>query len=232
MDIEFKGTEQLTKLRAIENEVSRIHAALIVLNTKFVSHISQLKELYPEIFASEESKKRLYFATRLVLHLHANRRSKFKKRDEENPAAPTRRSPIITHKQKENQQSVVATQDLACESASHTLPRLKEFPMDIDPDVTCTIHDPKRYRDIHNFLEASMPPMTHLMDAFIDFGCINADFLLTISSWSIEKIRDVLDQLSPGSNGKQITEMDKFILEYHFKEYFTQKGRRGNKSDL
>ena len=101
--------------------------------------------------------------------------------------------------------------------------------MGFDPDISCTIHDPNQYRDIHNFLEASLPPMTHLMDAFIDFGCINADFLLTISSWSIEKIRDVLDQLS---NGKQITEMDKFILENHFKEYFTQKGRGGNKSDL
>ena len=66
--------------------------------------------------------------------------------------------------------------------------------------------------------------MTHLMDAFIDFGCINADFLLTISSWSSEKIRDVLDQLSLGP-GRQITEMDKFILEHHFKEYFTKLGK-------
>jgi hypothetical protein len=101
-----------------------------------------------------------------------------------------------------------------------------------DPDIICTIHDPNQYRDIYNFLEASMPPMTHLMDAFIDFGCTNTDFLLTISSWSTEKIRDVLDQLSPR---KQITEMDKFILEYHFKEYFTQRGQGGNpilKSDL
>ena len=73
--------------------------------------------------------------------------------------------------------------------------------------------------------------MTHLMDSFIDFGCINAEFLLTISSWSFEMIREVLDQLSLEPNGRQITEMEKFILENHFKEYYTQVGRRGN-SDL
>jgi hypothetical protein len=99
-------------------------------------------------------------------------------------------------------------------------------------EITSTINDPNQYRDIHNFLGTSTPPMTHLMDAFINFGCINADFLLAISSWSSERIREVLDQLSLGPNDRQITEMDKFILENHFKEYFTQHiGKRGN-SDL
>ena len=65
--------------------------------------------------------------------------------------------------------------------------------------------------------------MTHLMDAFIDFGCVNAAFLHTVSSWSIEKIRDVLNQITLGPTGKKITEMDKFILENHFKEYFSQR---------
>jgi hypothetical protein len=97
------------------------------------------------------------------------------------------------------------------------------------PEITNTIHDPNRYRDIHSFLESSIPPMTHLMDAFIDFGCINADYLLAISSWSFESIRNALNQLSLG--GRQITEMEKFVLEYHFKEYFTQPGK-GKNSNL
>ena len=101
--------------------------------------------------------------------------------------------------------------------------RLNESSTKIDPDITCTTHDPNQYRDIRRFLESSLPPMTHLMDAFIDFGCVNAAFLHTVSSWSIEKIRDVLNQLTLGPTGKKITEMDKFILENHFKEYFSQR---------
>ena len=62
--------------------------------------------------------------------------------------------------------------------------------------------------------------MSHLMDAFVDFGCINTDFLLVISSWSVERIRYVLDQLLPGHDGKKLTEMEKFILQEHFKGYF------------
>jgi len=110
------------------------------------------------------------------------------------------------------------------ESASQTLPRSNESSMGVKPDLTYTKHDPNQYRDIHNFLKSSMPPMTHLMDAFIDFGCINVDFLRAVSSWSFEAIRGVLDQL--GSNGKQLTEMEKFILQNHFKEYFTQLEKR------
>ena len=147
---------------------------------------------------------------------HFNRKQKPQKHQKHQnnqppAAAPTRSSPIISRSRKENQQQrQVATQDLAPESASRALPRSNES----------TTHDPNQYRDIRKFLESTKPLMTHLMDAFIDFGCINTDFLLTISSWSSEKIRNFLDQLSLGP-GRQITEMDKFILENHFKEYFT-----------
>jgi hypothetical protein len=249
----------------------------MILNSS--PHISQLKKQYPDIFAKEESEKRLYFATRMVLQMHASHRSKLKKRNELYPAAPTRSSSIITHSQKENQQSEVATKDLAPKSNQGVLvcdkSFLKRFIINIifwqklksvnygtprsvplsqskrfrvgfeqndhgmpesasslsrsKPDIT---YDPNQYRDIHSFLGTSTPPMTHLMDAFINFGCINADFLLAISSWSSERIREVLDQLSLGPDDRQITEMDKFILENHFKEYFTQQiGKRGN-SDL
>lgn len=111
-------------------------------------------------------------------------------------------------------------------SVSQTLPWSNKCAItDARPEVTpsnYTVYDPKQYHAIHGFLQASMPPTTHLMDAFINFGCINADFLLAISSWPSEKIRGVLDQLPPGPDGKQITEMDKFILQYHFKEYYAQ----------
>jgi hypothetical protein len=87
---------------------------------------------------------------------------------------------------------------------------------------SCTTnYHPDQYRPIHDFLEASMPPMIHLMDAFIEFGCINADFLLAISSWSSEKIKYALDKFPAGRDGRKMTEMEKFILQNHFKEYFT-----------
>jgi hypothetical protein len=84
------------------------------------------------------------------------------------------------------------------------------------------LHDPNQYQAIHKFLQASKPPMTHLMDVFIDFGCTNADFLIAVSSWSMERIRGLLDKLPPGPDGKKVTEMDKFILQNHLKEYFAQ----------
>jgi hypothetical protein len=113
------------------------------------------------------------------------------------------------------------------EFASQILPRSNKSSMNIKPDMTYKIHNPNEYHDIHSFLEASMPPMTHLFDAFINFGCINTDFLLAVSRWSSENIRDFLDQLSLGPNGRQITEMEKFVLQNHFEDY-----SRRNKSDL
>jgi len=93
--------------------------------------------------------------------------------------------------------------------------------MDTKPDSTPNLSPPsQQYGAVLDFLNASKPPMAHLMDAFVDYGCINAEFLLAISSWSVERIRCVLDQLTPGRDGKKITEMEKFILQEHFKEYF------------
>jgi hypothetical protein len=79
-------------------------------------HISQLKEQHPEIFATEESNKRLYFATRLVLHEHATRRWKIRRRDQRRLAAATQSSRFTKPNQEKKQQSEVATQGLAPES--------------------------------------------------------------------------------------------------------------------
>ena len=229
MNLDFKGNEQGDKLRLIEAEVSCIQKKKS--GTKFIPDtFHQLMEQYPEVFAAEESKKRLYFATRFVMHMHSGRRCHSNRRHvvPPSPPAPTQSSPIITstHDREENQQSEVATRDPAPESASSQIPsRSNESSMGVNPDIT---HDPNQYKDVHRFLEASTPPMTHLMDAFINFGCINADFLRAISVWSLDKIRNVLDQLSLGPNGRQISRMDKFVLENHFKEYFTQLEKRGN----
>jgi hypothetical protein len=97
----------------------------MILNSSL--HISQLQKQYPDIFATEESKKRLYYVTRFVLHVHTSRRSHFKKRNEKRSATPTRSSPIITHSQKENRQSEVATKDLALKSNQGVLVCDKSF---------------------------------------------------------------------------------------------------------
>ena len=75
-------------------------------DTEFVLTHSQLKEQHPEIFATKESKKRLYFATRLVLHKHSARRSRHGKQIKLRSAA-TQKPPIITRSEKKNQQSKV-----------------------------------------------------------------------------------------------------------------------------
>ena len=93
--------------------------------------------------------------------------------------------------------------------------------MDTKPDSSPNLSPNQQYGTVLDFLNASKPPMSHLMDAFVDYGCINAEFLLAISSWSVERIRYVLDQLTPGRDGKKMTEMEKFVLQNHFKEYFS-----------
>ena len=81
------------------------------------------------------------------------------------------------------------------QSASRIFSRSNERPKDAKPDSTPRSEShPDKYRAIHHFLDASMPPMTHLMDAIIDYGCINADFfacyLLVVASE---------DQIRPGA---------------------------------
>lgn len=207
-------------------------------------------EQFPDIFAEEESERRLYFVTRLVLHLHATRRSAYRKclhgKHHHDEVATTTDNTnqgkvLRSHNRVMMAPSIPLSQSNGVnkagtmpESAS-SISRSNEFSSvsNITKTTSTTrtiIHDdddPNQYHDIHKFLGASIPPMIHLMDAFIDFGCINAAFLLAISSWSSEKIRDVLDRLSLAPHDKKVTEMEKFILENHFKEYFAQKENSG-----
>ena len=238
MDIDHTSCEQRDKMCMIEAEVSRIRFALIVLTAMMphsFSHILQLKKQNPELFAVEDSKKRLFFATQLVMRLHSNHRLALRLRKKKSGSAvvptPSRSSPIITRNPKRDRSNYMMP-----ESVSQTLPQSNKSSVDIKPDTTYKQHDPNQYPDIHSFLKASAPPMTHLMDAFINFGCTNADYLLAISSWSSEAIADLLNQLSLGPAGRQLTEMDKLILQDHFKEYFDKlakkKGSTDKSSDL
>jgi len=233
LDIKLTGSVQEEKLQVIETE---------------------LKKLYPDIFAAEQSEKRLYFATRLILYEHSGRRHLLKKanRNENQqsgdvtqnfgPESNQQESKVgfewkNNHRMPDQQvESKVGFEwknnHRMPESASQILPRSNKSSMNIKPEITYKIHDPNEYHDIHNFLEASMPPMTHLFDAFINFGCINTDFLLAVSRWSSENIRDFLDQLSLGPNERQITEMEKFVLQNYFEDYSIQLGKRRNKSEL
>ena len=172
----------------------------------------------------------------MVVHEHANRRHVLRKRNQQRSAAPTRNSTISTCKQHRRAGSEHNRDNHGMpESASQILPRSNESSMGTKPDRAYKKNDPNEYPDIYNFLKTSTPPMTHLLDAFIEFGCVNADFLLAMSSWTFEEIRRILDRLSLGPNGRQLTEMEIFILQNHFKEHFTRLGKRWNpmrESDL
>jgi hypothetical protein len=195
----------------------------------------------------------MYYVTRLVLHLHATRRSAYRNPPKPKPSHGSSPPRIKDNKNQQNEVAITTTKssldnkkDLVPPSVSnqggvltshnHVMPpSASSFSRSNNetskkPDTTPTIrtiHDPNQYRDIHNFLGASIPPLTHLMDTFIDFGCTNADFLLAISSWPSERIREALEQLSLEHNDRKFTDMEKFILENHFKEYFAQKENSG-----
>ena len=133
------------------------------------------------------------------------------------PSHPLPSTSRVTQNQPENDRSQLDLHEPGSQPKHENLVNAQGMSQ---PVSRCPTHDPNQYRAVHDFLQASVPPMTHLMDAFIDFGCINAHFLRTISTWPFEKIRCVLDQLSPGSNDKKLTGMEKFILQDHFKDYF------------
>jgi hypothetical protein len=166
------------------------------------------------------------------MHKHASRRHQLKIRKHQPPAEPTKSSSNFKRNGKKKQPRARSERERGNhgmpESASQTVPRSNEPSTVMKPNTAYKKHDPNQHPDIHSFLEASTPPMADLMDAFVDFGCTNKDYLLAISRWSPEGIQNFLNQLSLGPTGRQLTEMEKFILEYHFKEYFTQPGKKEN----
>ena len=73
---------------------------------------------------------------------------------------------------------------------------------------------------VHRFLAAALPPMTHLLHRFFDFGCRSEELLFAISMWPPEEIRRFLKSLPPGPRGNALTKMEVEILVYHFESYF------------
>ena len=73
---------------------------------------------------------------------------------------------------------------------------------------------------VHRFLAAALPPMTHLLHRFFDFGCRSEELLFAISMWPPEEIRRFLKSLPPGPRGNALTRMEVDILAYHFESYF------------
>ena len=168
---------------------------------------------------TETSEKLLHFVFRVVDTMHIGRRHHFKygPRVTRNYTAPislstqevpksvpqgsSRPSPSasqVTYNKRRNQQSQLDSKELTFQPK----------------------YDSNQYRAVYDFLQASMPPMTHLMDAFIDFGCFDPVCLHAISIWPLERIESVLNQLSPGSGDGKLTKMETFILQNHFREYF------------
>jgi hypothetical protein len=180
------------------------------ITTRSQNENQQRKAATPDLAPDSESDQKLvrdkFLPKRFIIDLRCCQDIKPKSIVDNNHSTP--RSVSHLSQSKVLQVRSGSGRDNHAMPASQTLRRSNESSMDIDFDVTCTLHDPTKYRDVYDFLETSKPPMTHLMDAFIDFGCINAEFLLAVSSWSFEGIRGALDQLSfrpDASGGRKLT---------------------------
>lgn len=68
------------------------------------------------------------------------------------------------------------------------------------------------------FLITAKPSMEHLIDAFMDSGCINYDCLLRLSSWSTDRVHKYLGAIT--QNGKPLTGMEKEIIKSHIEDSF------------
>ena len=227
--------------------------------------------MYADIFVTEESEKRLYFALCIVFHVHNSQCHQHRQCQLHNMMTPSvtpwimrsQAASVVWSASSDSIQVQVTTKCFSfcfdiiqklffffwkeLESGSenddddhdyHEMPppppspplsisRIYSWPnkhpivlLDATPSPSSiiTMHYNPQYCPIYKFLQASKPAMTHLMDPVINFGCIK--FLQAISSWSSEKITYFLNQLPPGCDGGKIMEMEKFILQHHFKDYF------------
>jgi hypothetical protein len=75
---------------------------------------------------------------------------------------------------------------------------------------------------VFNFLEHCTPSMAHLHRHFVNFGCSNEEYLLAVSSWPPEVVRNFLTQaLTDRETGEVLVNpMDMFVLQTHFLAYY------------
>ena len=107
-------------------------------------------------------------------------------------------------------------------SSSTPLTTLSTMMADLSTSTSCgdTQLRGDQIHSVHHFLEAAIPPMTHLLHQFMEFGCVSEEFLFAVSGWSPEAIGTFLKRLPPGPGGRALTEMEINILTYHFESYF------------
>src|SRR5271168_1860807 len=100
--------------------------------------------MYPDIFAMEQSEKRLYFAVRVAFQTHASRRHQSKLKHPQR-TSPT---PRITRSMRKNRQRKVETPETP-PSISQILSQSNELRMDTDATpstATCTLSPPIQHR--------------------------------------------------------------------------------------
>jgi len=75
---------------------------------------------------------------------------------------------------------------------------------------------------VFSFLEQCTPSMAHLHQHFVSFGCSDEEYLLAVSSWPPEVVRNFLIQvLTDRETGEMlVSSMDMFVLQTHFLAYY------------
>lgn len=75
---------------------------------------------------------------------------------------------------------------------------------------------------VFKFLDYCTPSMAHLHQHFVNFGCNNEEYLLAVSSWRPEVVRNFLTQaLTDRETGEVlVNSMDMLVLQTHFLAYY------------
>ncbi|KDR76389.1 hypothetical protein GALMADRAFT_140091 [Galerina marginata CBS 339.88] len=75
---------------------------------------------------------------------------------------------------------------------------------------------------VHHFLDTCIPSMTGFLKRFIDIGCVNDEYLFSVSLWTPAQIEDFLHKLPAGPDGSVMNATEMFVLRNHFMDYFKQ----------
>jgi hypothetical protein len=110
----------------------------------------------------------------------------------------------------------------AASSSTFVSGRISPFPA---TNADLNIHDdPFKLTgatQVARFLNRCVPPMGHFRQRFIDYGCSNEEYLVTVSTWPTDIIASFLSQVSALESGeRKLSEMDKLVLQNHFISYF------------
>jgi hypothetical protein len=82
-----------------------------------------------------------------------------------------------------------------------------------------------RQTEIYKFLSTCLPPMTHHLQRFVDFGCVTNEYLRAVSRGREEQRYKLLRRIlgsDPRDAAFSLLEMDIAVLEWHFDTYFVE----------